>query len=210
MTDYNVDLSKFPSFLHRIVKYWYSWQEIALRSRGRLPGQVQREPRLHETTEQIYWGARPPEMTNSRELAFIDDADISYYLTWGDGNFYIDSQERGSRKTYWMFRRFDDAEKYLAFLISQSARPGQYTESPAYRWYQEGIDPRVTLSKPDPVNFPGRVSLRIDQEPTDRGWMGETDAPAASHVLVLSFEELDSILRQGIPKDWFTVTIRPA
>lgn len=40
--------------------------------------------------------------------------------------------------------------------------------------------------------------------------MGETDAPAASHVLVLSFEELDSILRQGIPKDWFTVTIRPA
>nr|WP_128619095.1 hypothetical protein [Mycobacterium lepraemurium] len=85
MTDYNVDLSKFPSFLHRMVKYWYSWQEIALRCRGLLPGQVQRESRLHETPEQIYWGARPPEMTNSRELAFIDDADISYYLTWGMG-----------------------------------------------------------------------------------------------------------------------------
>lgn len=210
MVNYCLDLSGYPTFLRRIVFLWYSWQEISLRSQGRFPGQVQREPRFHETREQVFWGGRPPEMTNSHELAFSDDGDISYYLTWKNGSFYVDSEERGSRHTYWMFRRFDDAEKYLAFLISQMARPGQYTDSPAYRWYQEGVNPRVTLSKMDPVNFPGRVSLFVDQEPTARCWMGEGDAPAGSHVLVLSFEELDSILRQEIPPSWFTVDTPPA
>ncbi|MCA2320807.1 hypothetical protein JF732_11850 [Mycobacterium intracellulare] len=208
MADYYLDLTGFPAFLHRIVKSWYVWQEISLRSRGRFPGEITREPRAHETREQIYWGGRPPEMINSQELAFINEGDVSFYLVCRDGKFFIDSEERGSRDTYWMFRRFDDAEKYLLFLLSQMARPGQYTKSPSYSWYQEGVDPRVTLSKPDPVNFPGRVSLRVDQEATDRGWMGESDAPAGSHVIVLSFAELDSILRQGIPADWFTVNIR--
>lgn len=208
MTDYHPDLTPFPEFLHRIVRSWYVWQEVYLRGRNRFPGQIQRQPKPGETREQVFWGRRPPEMTRGHELAFLDDGDVSLYLVCEDNSFFIDSQERGSRDTYWMFRRYEDAEKYLLFLISQAARPGQYTDSPAYRWYQEGLNPRVTLTKPDPVNFPGRVSLRVDQEPTDRGWMGETDAPAASHVLVLSFEELDSALREGIPADWFTIDVR--
>lgn len=207
MTDYHLDLTTFPVFLHRIVKSWYVWQEVYLRGHNQFPGQAQRQPKPGETREQVFWGRRPPEMTSRHELALIDDGDVSFYLVCEDNSFFIDSQERGSRDTYWMFRRFEDAEKYLLFLISQGARPGQYTDSPAYRWYQEGLDPRVTLTKPDPVNFPGRVSLRVDQEPTDRGWMGETDAPAGSHVLVLNFEELDSVLRQGIPADWFAINI---
>jgi len=44
----------------------------------------------------------------------------------------------------------------------------------------------------------------VDHEAADRGWMGESDAPAGSHILLLSFEELDSILREGIPTAWFT------
>lgn len=204
MTDYHLDLTPFPAFLHRIVTSWYVWQKVYLRGRNRFPGEAQRQPKLGETPEQVFWGRRPPEMTDRNELALIDDADVSFYLVCEDDGFFIDSQERGSRETYWMFRRFEDAEKYLLFLISQTARPGRYTDSPAYRWYQEGLNPRVTLTRPDPVNYPGRVSLRVDQEPTDRGWMGETDAPAGSHIIVLSFEVLDSVLRDGIPADWFT------
>lgn len=204
MTDYHLDLTPFPAFLHRIVKSWYVWQEVYLRGRNRFPGEEQRQPKLGETPEQVFWGRRPPEMTTPHELALIDDADVSFYLVCEADGFFIDSQERGSRETYWMFRRFEDAEKYLLFLISQAARPGKYTDSPAHRWYREGLNPRVTLTRPDPVNYPGRVSLRVDQEPIDRGWMGETDAPAGSHIIVLSFEELDSVLRDGIPADWFT------
>lgn len=207
MTDYHLDLRAFPPFLHRIIRYWYAWQEIYLRRQGRLPGDAGREPRGWESEEQAFWGRRPPEMTGGHELAFIDDGDVSYYLVWDEGKYFIDSEERGSRHTYWMFRNFDDAEKYLAFLISQMARSGKYTDSPAYRWYQEGVDPRVTLTKPDPINFPGRVSLTVDQEPTDRGWMGESDAPAASHILLLDFEELDVALREDVPADWFTINI---
>ncbi|OBF04705.1 hypothetical protein A5730_16765 [Mycobacterium sp. ACS4054] len=149
-------------------------------------------------------------MMGSHELAFIDDGDVSYYLTWEGGQFFIDSEERGSRRTYWMFKSYDDAEKYLAFLISQMARPGKYSDSPSFRWYQEGLNPMVSLSKPDPANYPGRVSMTADHEPSDRGWMPEHDAIAASHLIVLSFEELDCVLRQGVPPDWFTLNIRSA
>jgi hypothetical protein len=205
MTDYPVKLSEFPAFLHRIVLAWYEWEQVYLRKMGRYPRAGIREPLGGAAGDETVRGRRPPEMTNDNELAFIDDGDMSYYLVFADDVFYIDSKERGSRNTYWMFRAFEDAEKYVLFLISQMARPGDYTDSPAFRWYQEGLDPRVTLSRPDPVNFPGRVSLRVDQEATDRGWMAESDAPAASHVLLLSYNQLDSALREGIPPEWFTI-----
>ncbi|KZS83435.1 hypothetical protein B4U45_14120 [Mycobacterium persicum] len=146
-------------------------------------------------------------MTKDCELGLVDDADVSYYLVCRNEGHYIDSEERGSRRRYWMFRRFEDAEKYLLFIISQMARPGKYTNSVGYRWVQEGLDARVSLSRPDPVNFPGCVSLRVDDEATDRGWMAESDAVQASHILVLTFEELDTLLREGIPADWFTISI---
>jgi hypothetical protein len=201
MLDYYVDLGKFPPGLHRIVKSWYSWQAVYLRETGS-------DPEYEAIAGQITWRTHPPRMTKDGELCFIDDDEISNYLVIEGNQYYIDKKSRGSRGRYWMFRRFEDAEKYMLFLISQMARPGRYTKSPAFRWYQKGVDPRVTLTKPDPVDYPGRVSLRVDHEANDRGWMGETDAPAGSHVLVLSFEELDSVLREGIPADWFTVNVR--
>ncbi|VBA60439.1 hypothetical protein LAUMK191_05521 [Mycobacterium attenuatum] len=106
-----------------------------------------------------------------------------------------------------MFRRFEDAEKYLLFIISQMARSGKYTDSVSYRWAQEGLDARVSLKRPDPVNFPGRVSLTVDNKATDRGWMAESDAANASHILVLKFEEVDTLLRESIPAGWFTIDI---
>jgi len=37
--------------------------------------------------------------------------------------------------------------------------------------------------------------------------MPERDAIAASHLIVLSFEELDEKLRRGIPRDWFSIRV---
>ncbi|WP_156660576.1 hypothetical protein [Mycobacterium sp. 852002-10029_SCH5224772] len=205
MTDLYINLSEFPPPLHRIVKSWYSWQEIYLRKMGKpLP---QSDSGAQKNIQDLDWGTRPPTMTDSITLRFLDDYELSYYLIIDDNRYYIDKQSRGSRKTYWMFRRFEDAEKYMLFLISQEARPGRYSDSPSYRWYQEGVDPRISLTRPDPVNYPGRVSITVDRESTDRGWMPEHDAVAASHLIVLSFEELDDILRQGIPPDWFSLKI---
>jgi hypothetical protein len=208
MADYHLDLTDYPAFLHRIVESWYIWQEIYLRSQSKYPGFGEREPARGETAAEVFWGRRPPQITGSHEMAVIDDGDISFYLVWTHDCFYIDVKERGARNRYWMFRRYEDAEKYLLFLISEIARPGQYTSSPAFRWSTEGVDPRVTLTRPDPVEYPGRVGLRVNGEENDRGWMGESDAAAGSHVLLLSFEELDSALREGIPADWFTINIR--
>jgi hypothetical protein len=207
MIDYHVDLSQFPPLTHRIVKSWYSWQEIYLRKIASYPGKDKREPRGHETAEEIFWGGPPPAITNDGDLRFLDDGELSYYLISANDGYCIDKTSRGSRGRYWMFRRFEDAEKYMVFLISQLARPGYYEESPSFRWYKEGLDPRVTLVESDPTDSPGLVTLTVDQESIDRGRMSEHNAIAASHVLILSFEELDAVLREGIPPDWFSVKV---
>lgn len=205
MTNLYINLSEFPPPLHRIVESWYSWQEIYLRKMGKPLPQI--DPDAQKRSPDLNWGTRPPTMTDNSSLRFLDDYELSYYLIIDDDRYYIDKQSRGSRKTYWMFRRFEDAEKYMLFLISQEARPGRYTDSPSYRWYQQGVDPRISLAKPDPVNYPGRASITVDGESTDRGWMPEHDAVAASHLILLSFEELEATLRQGIPPDWFSLKI---
>jgi hypothetical protein len=199
MIDHYVDLSAFPPALHRIVESWYRWQAVYLRKMGNCPQE--------SDADQIAWGTRPPTINNDGELCFLDDGELSYFLVTDNDAHYIDKQSRGSRGRYWMFRRFEDAEKYMLFLISQMARPGKYTGSPSFRWYREGLDPNVTLTKPDPINYPSRVSLTVNQETTDRGWMGEHDAVAASHVIVLSFQELDEALRAGVPTDWFSINV---
>src|ERR1700722_202562 len=103
MPNFHVDLSGFPPALHRILKTWYRWQGAYLSGQRRYPGYDQREPRIGESREQILWGGRPPEMTRINELGFVDDADVSEYLVWEDGRYFIDSEERGSRRRYWMF-----------------------------------------------------------------------------------------------------------
>src|SRR5262249_16628981 len=199
-------MSTFPPVLHRILRAWYEWQEGYLRGRGSYPGEERRAPRPWESPEQVFWGKRPPYMSGDSELT-IDDGDISYFLVKENDRYYIDQKERSERGRYWMFRHFKDAEKYLLYMISQSARPGKYSDSPGFYWYRQGLDRRVALHKPDPENFPGRVSLTVDHESVDRGWMGEGDAIAFSHAIVLTYEELDRALREGVPSDWFSLNI---
>ncbi|BAX90887.1 hypothetical protein [Mycobacterium shigaense] len=206
MVSYRIDLARYPEFLHRIVRSWYTWQGAYLLSQGKYPGYDQREPRLWETEAQVFWDGRPPEMTSINELGFIDDGGVSEYLVWENGRYFIDEQERGSRDKYWMLNHYPDAEKLLLFSIGKRALSGRYIDSPAMDRLERAVDPRVTLSKPDPLNYPGRVSLRVNGEDDDRGWIGETDATAASHIVFLSFEDLDSLLREGLPADWFTIS----
>lgn len=118
-----------------------------------------------------------------------------YFLVPEDKVFYIEAEERGNRVRYWMFRQLADAEKCLLFLNHQG---GLSPSSPPFRWYRRGLHPRVSLSKPDPENVPGRVSLTVDDEPTDRGWMGVNDAISLSHVLLMSYKDLENELRQHV------------
>lgn len=118
-----------------------------------------------------------------------------YFLVPEDEVFYIEAEERGNRVRYWMFRQLADAEKCLLFLNHQG---GLSPSSPPFWWYRRGLHPRVSLSKPDPEKAPGRVSLTVDSEPTDRGWTGASDAVSLSHILLLSREELEYELRQHV------------
>ncbi|MUM09045.1 hypothetical protein B5P44_30205 [Mycobacterium sp. CBMA 213] len=113
-----------------------------------------------------------------------------------DDVFYIESEERGARSRSWMFRQLSDAEKCLLLLNREGTSRADALMS---RWHRRGLHPRASLSKPDPDNFPGRVSVAVDGEPIDRGWMGATHAILLSHALALSPEQLELELRQDVP-----------
>ncbi|MDX1888603.1 hypothetical protein [Mycolicibacterium sp. 050158] len=191
------------SHLRRIVEAWYQWQRVNLRKRGRAPGDSSAAREPWQSRAEAFWGAPPPRTADDSTLVLSDDSGGAYFLVKEDGVFFIDEAERRPEGRYWMFRSFEDAEKCLLFLISQSARPGRYTDSPRFRWNAEGLASRVTISKPDAEHFPGRVSMRLDHEPIDRGWMGEADAIPFSHVITMSYEALDDAVREGIPQEWF-------
>lgn len=134
--------------------------------------------------------------------------DLRFYVFEDSGVYYMDVEERGARERYWMFRKFEDLEKYLLFLISDDARPGNYPESPRARWRALGPASGVILAQPDPENFPGRMSITIVGEEVDRCWMGRSDAIAFSHGILISFEELNEIVQEGLPSDGFKVDVR--
>lgn len=128
-----------PDRLKRVIDAWYAWQ--AARERN------------HQSSTRpgnLLVGQRPPATFDDGSLAFVDELDVSYYLVPEDDVYYVDSEERGSRKRYWMFRRLDDAEKFLIFQFSQSARPGKLPNSPAFKWYRDGLSPTVLFTIPTP------------------------------------------------------------
>ncbi|MDY6998143.1 MAG: hypothetical protein SW019_16215 [Actinomycetota bacterium] len=199
------DLDYFPGYLQRLVSTWYRWQRVYLWAHHRRPGENQRPPEKWESDEEVYWGALPPQMGAENVLRFANPSgEMLYILERKADGFYISTVERGSMQTYWMFRAFADAEKFLLYSINEEARPGRYRDSPQCQWARQGLDPRVSLEKTDPERYPSRVSLTVGHELQDRGWMGESDAVGFSHAIVLTFEELNEVLRQGIPGEAFS------
>ena len=102
-----------------------------------------------------------------------------------------------------MFRLLEDAEKYILCALCEATQAVQRTDALWQRWAQSGLNPRVHLSSADIDRHPGRVSLTVDQEPIDRGWMGRSDAIAFSHPIVLTLGELRAVLRAEFPDEAF-------
>ncbi|GAB4997638.1 hypothetical protein JHV666_27350 [Mycobacterium avium subsp. hominissuis] len=120
MIDLHINLKEFPPELYRIVKSWYSWQTLSLRKmRKPLP---QSGAKVDNSSQTPDWATRPPKMTDNETLRFLDDYELAYFLVLGNDGYYIDKQSRGSRKNLWMFRRFDDAKKYMLFRVCRTDR----------------------------------------------------------------------------------------
>ncbi|WBP93522.1 hypothetical protein O6072_21030 [Mycolicibacterium neoaurum] len=206
MVDLGSVISDFPSEYRRTVHAWYEWQGYYLWSRGRAPGDEDRAPAKWESIGEVFWGADPPQLQDGIFTFGSAAGDLKYFVVTEAEAFFIDVEERGSRERYWMFRQFDDLEKYLLFIISQDALTDAYAGSLRARWRRQGVDPRVTLSQPDPENFPGRMSITVRGESAPRCWMGRGDAITFSHGIVVSYEELDRLVREGLSNEGFQRT----
>ncbi|WP_343574749.1 hypothetical protein [Mycobacterium sp.] len=202
MKKFNVELNLIPPALRRLALTWYRWQEITERKRNKAALMHPEDPLRQE-----YWKYYPPQMRSAHEFRIGDD-DFSYYLVSSEGLFYVDIAQRSARSRNCMFRSFYDAEKYLLFKIADSARLVNGLGYLSALWYQQGLNPRVTLKNLEPnEKYPNKFSLTVDQEPVDRGWMDEMDATAFSHAIFLTYEELDARLREGVPPEWFTLEL---
>ncbi|WP_156920438.1 hypothetical protein [Segniliparus rugosus] len=196
-------MSQFPEALHRTVRQWCVWREIYLRHTGRRIGLLSSDPESFD-----YWYAWPPKMATPTELRLGLASNENSYLVAEDGCFYLESEERGSRGRDMTFTNFPDAEKAVLFSLADVARSVNNLDSLDLLWYREGLHPRVTLTNLEPEKeFSQKFGIIVDQEPAYRGWMTQSGATVFSHVVVLTYEELDARLREGVPPGWFTLEL---
>ncbi|ORV85426.1 hypothetical protein [Mycolicibacterium iranicum] len=194
-----------------IASRWYFWQAIYLWAHNRQPGSETRAPKKWETEAEVFWGARPPEMADDSTLSFAHPSgEFMYYLTEESDVYYLAVEERRVQKRYWMFRLLADAQKYIDCTLSDATQSIRQTDRLWRRWTQLGLNSLVTLTYPDMNKYPGRVSLTVDCEPTDRGWMGKSDAVPFSHAIILSTAELEGVLTSQFPNEALEVAARQA
>ncbi|ADG97262.1 hypothetical protein Srot_0783 [Segniliparus rotundus DSM 44985] len=110
-----------------------------------------------------------------------------------------------------MFRNFDDAEKYMLFLLASGAYMMNRLGFLSIEWSNRGVAPWARVENLEPeVEYSEKFSVSIEGESGDRGWMKERDAIIFSQIARLAYEELDAKLREGIPPEWFTLEIAEA
>src|SRR5437764_1176059 len=78
---------------------------------------------------------------------------------------------------------------------------------PDFRWYREGADTRARLEKTDPTAGYSYISLYIDNEPLDQGYLRQIDAITFSHPLLLTYDQVDATYRDGLPSEWLALEI---
>lgn len=197
-----IDLQNFPPDMRRIAGAWYHWQATALRSIGKDIGTV----RLPTgSAEYSFWLANPPRIDADGLL--LDIGDVQYRARPFEDGWSLTKEERGIASERGVLRAFPDVEKYLLYLMGQLPRRTDYTSAPDYRWYQQGLDPRVRLEKTDPAAEYSYMFLFVDEEPTDRGYLGQMDAVTFSHPLVMSYEQIDATYREGLPNEWLSLDV---
>ncbi|MEU7142894.1 hypothetical protein ABZ942_25850 [Nocardia sp. NPDC046473] len=120
----------------------------------------------------------------------------------------LTKDERDISSPVGQLRNFDDMAKYLLCLMGGVAYTRQLrAAAPGIRWYREGVDPRVRLEQADStLEYSDRL-LYVDDEAIDRGHLGEIDAVRFSHPLVMTYEEVDSVFKSGLPQGWFELDI---
>ncbi|WP_330182172.1 hypothetical protein OHB26_38595 [Nocardia sp. NBC_01503] len=150
-----------------------------------------------------YWLANPPRVDGQALLFEIGG--MNYRVEQSSSGWALTKEERGLTSMLGSLRNYEDVEKYLLRLMGGVPQRAERTSSPDYRWYREGVDPRVRLEPTDPTAEYSYMSLFVDDEPLDRGSLKPSDATKFSHPLVMSYEQVDQIYREGLPDEWFTI-----
>ncbi|TDZ93540.1 hypothetical protein [Mycobacteroides salmoniphilum] len=202
MTGHVVNLDYIPSDLRRIAQMWFIWREIVLRGMNRAPGQEG-----SDVTGYDYWGDVPPRFEGDCLNLYSGGNDYVQIIRRARDGIAIDIEQRGLAGNAGFLRQISDVEKYLLLGTADSVRMSLGLPRRDVSWYQAGLDSRVHLRNLDPeAEYSTRFEMSVEGEPSDRGWLAEIDAVTFSHLLEMTYGDLDSLMREGIPSDWFTVT----
>lgn len=95
-----------------------------------------------------------------------------------------------------IFARIDDAGKYLIYGIAESLRIDCRLEPVSWRWDDEGLDSQVDVH----IQSDRVVKYVMRNNPDAYCIMTRGDMPY-SHILPLSYDELDELLLDGFPEN---------
>ncbi|MCV7124702.1 hypothetical protein [Mycobacterium lacus] len=93
------------------------------------------------------------------------------------------------------FARIQDAGKYMIYEVAESLRISCRLEPISWRWDDAGLDPRVDAY----VQSDQVVKYVLRSNPNAYFVMTRGDVPY-SHILPLSYDELDAVLLEGFPE----------
>ncbi|TDZ77529.1 hypothetical protein DE4585_04924 [Mycobacteroides salmoniphilum] len=202
------DLGDCPEPCRPIVRAWYQWRIIA--TGGRCPFvDAERFPWLPEnlspllTVSEAQWGEQQPAIADSVLTFSLGGIEFGFYLNTDD-KWVVRQCDRNTWHKNWGFLLLEDAQKFLLYLIAEEARTLRGLPNIGTKWYRDRPARGIEFVRTEQDSRAGAVLVRPAGSTSEHlAWMDEWEATRFAPAFGHSYEELRTVLSQGIPPAWF-------
>lgn len=204
-----IDLSDCPEPCRPIVRAWFQWRIIAINGRQPyfdesafpwLPADLARLL----TESEIRWGEQQPAVTDSALTFSLGGIEFGFYLNTDD-KWVVQQHDRGTWHKNWGFLLLEDAQKFLLCLIAEEARTLRGLPNIGTGWYRDRpATHEIEFARHQQDSRAGAVFVRPAGSNSEYlAWMDEWEATRFAPAFGYSYDELHTVLSQGIPPEWF-------
>lgn len=201
-----IDLDSYPVPCRPVVRAWYQWRIIA--TGGRLPF-VDAErfpwPDLPPllTASERQWGEQQPVVTDGALTFSLGGIEYGFFLNTED-KWVVQQCDRNIWHKDWGFLLLEDAQKFLLYLIAEEARTLRDLPNVGTRWYRENPARGIEFDRYQQDSRQGAVFVRHAGSKSEYlAWMDEWEAARFGPAFEYGYDELHTVLSEGIPSAWF-------
>lgn len=203
-----IDLSDCPEPCRPIVRAWYQWRMIAIG--GQLPYvDAQRFPWLPKdlprllTASERQWGEQQPAIHDGVLTFSLGGIEFGFFLNTDD-KWVVQQCDRNTWHNDWGFLLLEDAQKFLLYLIAEEARTLRCLPNIGATWYRDRPADGIELVAYQQDTRAGAVYVRPEGSTSQYlAWMDQWEAARFAPAFGYSYNELHTVLSEGIPPQWF-------